>query len=318
MDLIGILVALALLVFLAFRGWSVLLLAPATALVAAAFAGEPLLAHWTQTFMGSAGRFIAQFFPLFLMGALFGKLMEDSGAVTAIAARLSEKLGPQKAVLSVVLASAAVTYGGVSVFASMCPSAMMVPDLDERIRACRQGSGGLVAPIDHPPPPPAVGVPVAPKRCPSPSMGDCNEDTACRDARALFDIQNANTSNVCQRIRILQGEAEDLLRIYIALLILLAALFVALVILAFFAPSAVPAIVAVAAVVMLAAFITAAQRAGIERQIIALMDEARRLLATRSAAASLAERLCTCPGCGFPAAARATPAECIGIRGIEP
>lgn len=208
--------------------------------------------------------------------------------------------------------------GGVSVFASMCPSAMMVPDLDERIRACRQGSGGLVAPIDHPPPPPAVGVPVAPKRCPSPSMGDCNEDTACRDARALFDIQNANTSNVCQRIRILQGEAEDLLRIYIALLILLAALFVALVILAFFAPSAVPAIVAVAAVVMLAAFITAAQRAGVERQIIALMDEARRLLATRSAAASLAERLCTCPGCGFPAAARATPAECIGIRGIEP
>ncbi len=127
MDLIGILVALALLVFLAFRGWSVLLLAPATALVAAAFAGEPLLAHWTQTFMGSAGRFIAQFFPLFLMGALFGKLMEDSGAVTAIAARLSEKLGPQKAVLSVVLASAAVTYGGVSVFVAffvLCPMAI--------------------------------------------------------------------------------------------------------------------------------------------------------------------------------------------------
>ena len=49
--------------------------------------------------------------------------------------------------------------------------------------------------------------------------------------------------------------------------------------------------------VMLAAFITAAQKSRVERQIIALMDEARRLLATRSAAASLAERLCTCPGC---------------------
>jgi H+/gluconate symporter-like permease len=44
MDLAGILVALAALVYLAFRGWSVLLLAPATALVAAGFAGEPLLA----------------------------------------------------------------------------------------------------------------------------------------------------------------------------------------------------------------------------------------------------------------------------------
>ena len=85
MGLAGILLGLGLLVWLAFRGWSVLLLAPAAALLAAAFAGEPLLAHWTQTFMGSAAQFLAQFFPLFLLGALFGKLMEDSGSVTAIA-----------------------------------------------------------------------------------------------------------------------------------------------------------------------------------------------------------------------------------------
>ena len=58
------------------------LLAPLAALVAAAFSGEPLLAHWTQTFMGAAAGFIAQFFPLFLLGALFGKLMDDSGSVT--------------------------------------------------------------------------------------------------------------------------------------------------------------------------------------------------------------------------------------------
>ena len=49
-------------------------MAPA-ALVAAAAAGEPLLAHWTETFMGGAAKFLAQFFPLFLLGALFGKLM---------------------------------------------------------------------------------------------------------------------------------------------------------------------------------------------------------------------------------------------------
>ena len=81
MGLVGILCGLVLLVWLAFRGWSVLLLAPAAALLAAAFAREPLLANWTQTFMGSAAGFLAQFFPLFLLGALFGKLMEDSGAV---------------------------------------------------------------------------------------------------------------------------------------------------------------------------------------------------------------------------------------------
>ena len=59
MGLAGILLGLALLVWLAYRGWSILLLAPAAALVAAAFAGEPLLAHWTQTFMGSAAQFLA-------------------------------------------------------------------------------------------------------------------------------------------------------------------------------------------------------------------------------------------------------------------
>jgi H+/gluconate symporter-like permease len=119
MGLLGILAGLALLVFLAFRGWSVLLLAPVAALIAACFAGEPLLAHWTQTFMGSASGFIAQFFPLFLLGALFGKLMEDSGAVSAIARWMTEKLGVRRAVLAVVLAGAAVTYGGVSLFVAI-------------------------------------------------------------------------------------------------------------------------------------------------------------------------------------------------------
>ena len=83
MGLAGIFAALGLLMWLSYRGWSVLLLAPAAALVAAAAAGEPLLAHWTQTFMTGAAAFLAQFFPMFLLGAVFGKLMEDSGSVEA-------------------------------------------------------------------------------------------------------------------------------------------------------------------------------------------------------------------------------------------
>jgi H+/gluconate symporter-like permease len=115
-GLVGILIALGLLVWFAFRGWSVLLLAPAAALIAAAFAREPLLAHWTQTFMGSAAQFLAQFFPIFLLGALFGKLMEDSGSVAAISNFMTERLGEKRAILAVVLAGAIVTYGGVSLF----------------------------------------------------------------------------------------------------------------------------------------------------------------------------------------------------------
>ena len=119
MGLLGMLVGLGLLMYLSYRGWSVLLLAPAAALVVAAFSGEPLLAHWTLTFMSAAAGFISQFFPLFLLGALFGKLMEDSGSVEAIAAFMTAKLGTRRAMLAVVLSGALVTYGGVSLFVAI-------------------------------------------------------------------------------------------------------------------------------------------------------------------------------------------------------
>ena len=129
MSLLGILAGLGLLVGFAFRGWSVLLLAPIAALIAALFSGEPLLAHWTQTFMSSAANFLAQFFPLFLLGALFGKLMEDSGSVTAIADLIIRKLGHGRAILAVVLASALVTYGGVSLFVAFFVIGPMAQEL---------------------------------------------------------------------------------------------------------------------------------------------------------------------------------------------
>jgi H+/gluconate symporter-like permease len=116
MGLFGILLGLGVLIWLSFRGWSILVLAPAAALIAALAAGEPLLAHWTQTFMGSASGFLAQFFPLFLLGAVFGKLMDDSGSVATIARFMTERLGARRAMLAVVLAGALVTYGGVSLF----------------------------------------------------------------------------------------------------------------------------------------------------------------------------------------------------------
>jgi len=116
MSVVGILIALGLLVWLAYRGWSILLLAPLCALIAALLAGQPLLANWTQTFMSNAAGFVAQFFPIFLLGALFGKLMEASGSVEAIANYLTERLGTRRAMLAIVLAGAFVTYGGVSLF----------------------------------------------------------------------------------------------------------------------------------------------------------------------------------------------------------
>lgn len=116
MGLLGILVALGFMIWFAYRGWSILLLAPVAGLIASFISREPLLAGWTQVFMTNAADFVAQFFPIFLLGALFGKLMEASGSVEAIARWMTETLGTSRAILAVVLAGAFVTYGGVSLF----------------------------------------------------------------------------------------------------------------------------------------------------------------------------------------------------------
>src|ERR1700744_2465134 len=79
--------------------------------------------------MVSTASFLAQFFPLFLLGALFGKLMEDSGSVAATARFMTQRLGPQRAVLAVVLAGALVTYGGVSLFVAFFVLAPMAQAL---------------------------------------------------------------------------------------------------------------------------------------------------------------------------------------------
>jgi len=149
MGLVGILIGLALLMWLAYRGWSVLLVAPVAALVTAIFSGEPLLAHWTQTFMGGAARFVAQWFPMFLLGGLFGKLMDDSGSISSIATYLTNRLGTERTMLSVVVASAIVTYGGVSVFvaffvlAPMAHEMFRAADIPRRLLPAAVGLGAF-------------------------------------------------------------------------------------------------------------------------------------------------------------------------------
>lgn len=112
----GIFLALGLLIFLSYKGYSVLLLAPAMAFIAVIFNDSPLLASYTQVFMPALGTFIVHFFPLFLLGALFGKLMEETGSARALAEWIIARLGEANTIPAIVLACAVLTYGGVSLF----------------------------------------------------------------------------------------------------------------------------------------------------------------------------------------------------------
>ncbi|WP_201615784.1 GntP family permease [Psychrobacter urativorans] len=115
---LAIVITLLLLMFFAYRGYSVLILAPIMAILAVLLSGDFLssIPAYTDVFMSALSGFLLKFFPIFLLGALFGRLMADSGAATAIANTVVKKLGASKAILAVILVCAILTYGGVSLF----------------------------------------------------------------------------------------------------------------------------------------------------------------------------------------------------------
>lgn len=116
-GVVGIFLSLLVLIWMAWRDHSVLLLAPVCALLAVVIDGQlPLMATLTHVYMPAVGQFVTDYFPLFVLGAVFGRLMEDSGAAACIATSLSQGLGPRHTILAVVLSCMVLTYGGVSLF----------------------------------------------------------------------------------------------------------------------------------------------------------------------------------------------------------
>ncbi|MEO1658426.1 MAG: SLC13 family permease [Pseudomonadota bacterium] len=115
-GLFGALLSLGLLIWLAYRGWNVIALSVGCALVAALFSLAPLLATYTQVFMPATGAFIVDYFPLFLLGAIFGRLMDETGAAEALSDGIARAFGAGQAMMAIVAACALLTYGGVSLF----------------------------------------------------------------------------------------------------------------------------------------------------------------------------------------------------------
>ncbi|GAF54026.1 LOW QUALITY PROTEIN: D-beta-hydroxybutyrate permease [Psychrobacter sp. JCM 18900] len=118
MSIFAIFLSLSLLIYFAYRGVSVLVLAPLLAILAVVLSGDSsqTMGIYTEVFMQGLGGFAVKYFPLFILGAIFGKLMEDSGYAYSIAHNIVDKLGDKHALLAVVLACSILTYGGVSAF----------------------------------------------------------------------------------------------------------------------------------------------------------------------------------------------------------
>ncbi|GGF20068.1 transporter [Aliidongia dinghuensis] len=117
MSLVICLAALAFLMFVAYRGYSVILFAPVAALGAVLLTDPSAVAPiFTGLFMEKMVGFVKLYFPVFLLGAVFGKVIELSGFSQSIVSSVISLVGRSRAMLSIVLVCAVLTYGGVSLF----------------------------------------------------------------------------------------------------------------------------------------------------------------------------------------------------------
>jgi len=117
MSLAIVVLALALLMFVAYRGFSVILFAPICALLAGLATDPSLVAPvFSGLFMDKMVGFIKNYLPVFLLGAVFGKVIELSGFARSIVTAVIGLVGRGRAMLSIVLVCALLTYGGVSLF----------------------------------------------------------------------------------------------------------------------------------------------------------------------------------------------------------
>ena len=117
MDFLIVIAALVFLMFIAYRGYSVILFAPVAALGAVLFTDPSLVAPaFTGLFMDKMVGFVKLYFPVFMLGAVFGKVIELSGFSKSIVSSVINLVGRERAMLSIVLVCALLTYGGVSLF----------------------------------------------------------------------------------------------------------------------------------------------------------------------------------------------------------
>ena len=73
----------------------------------------------TATYMTGFGDYVRDFFLLFMLGALFGKLVEISGAANSISTFIFRAFGDRFAIIGLIIMGIILTLGGVNLFVAM-------------------------------------------------------------------------------------------------------------------------------------------------------------------------------------------------------
>jgi len=162
LGVIGVLVAICLVIFLAYRGWSIIPASLLCAFIVVVTNGGDIWQAFSQNYANGFTYFAGTYFLIFVLGALFGQVMGESGSASAIAYKLLELFGESKAIIVVTLATTILTYGGVNLFIvifTVYPLALILfkaANLPKRLIVAAVGCGGATLSMTALPGSPAI------------------------------------------------------------------------------------------------------------------------------------------------------------------
>ena len=115
-SLLAIVLGLVVLIVLAYRGHSIIWVAPFCAMIVALLSGLNILEAYLGDYIKGTAEYIISWFPAFFLGAVYGKIMDRTGSARSLANKLVSLIGSKYAILAVVLPCLLMTYGGISLF----------------------------------------------------------------------------------------------------------------------------------------------------------------------------------------------------------
>ncbi len=114
--ILGLVLGLAVLILMGFKGWGMVPTSIVASLVVIITNRMDLWEAISQHYGTFMKNYAGSYLMLFFLGTLFGAIMGSSGAAKAIACKIVDALGTKRALLVVVIISAILSYGGVSLF----------------------------------------------------------------------------------------------------------------------------------------------------------------------------------------------------------
>lgn len=119
LGFLGIFLGIFLMVYLSWKNWHMGFVTIVAALAVMFCNGIDVWTGLSEHYATSFKNFAGTWFLLFALGAIFGKIMDESGAASAISNYIVKKLGKKRIVLVILLTTAILSYGGISCFVIM-------------------------------------------------------------------------------------------------------------------------------------------------------------------------------------------------------